>query len=162
MKPTLTVTADFTKDFAKVIAKFKKDAVLVGIPEEDNSRSKSSPIGNASLLAINNFGSPANNIPPRPVMQIGIRKAQNEIADAYKQAAIKALSGGVTAISAAYVRAGIIASTSIKKVINEQDGIDPPSRATLLARQYAGFEGTSALIVTGQMRNAITYVVKES
>lgn len=161
-KPYLKVTADFTKDFQKVIGKFRNDVVLVGIPEDENSRGDGDPIGNAALLAINNFGSPANNIPARPVMTIGIREAQGEIAEQFKAAARQALSGAAAALSRAYQRAGIIASTSIKKVINEQLGIDPPSEATLKRREIAGFKGTKALIVTGQMRNAITYVVKES
>ena len=35
------------------------------------------------------------------------------------------------------------------------------SDATLETRESEGFKGTKALIVTGQMRNAITYVVKK-
>ena len=161
MKPTLTVTEDFTDQFNAVIRKFKRDQVLVGIPEEDNSRSDSGGIGNAALLAINNFGSPANNIPARPVMQIGIKNAQKEIADEFKRAAVQALSGGAPAVSAAYTRAGIIASTSVKKAINDQIGFVGPADSTLAARESAGFKGTKALIVTGAMRNAITWVVKE-
>lgn len=160
MKPTLTVTDDFTDQFMAVIRKFKNDEVLVGIPEEDNSRNASG-IGNAALLAINNFGSPANNIPARPVMEIGIRNAQEEIANEFKRAAIQALSGGASAVSAAYQRAGIIASTSIKKAINDQIGFPGPAESTLAAREAAGFKGTKSLIVTGSMRNAITYVVKD-
>ena len=162
-KPTLKVE-DFSKEFAKVIAKFRYDRVLVGIPEEENprdSQEKGAPIGNAALLAINNFGSPANNIPARPVMQIGIERSQDEIAAQFRAAAVKALSGNVGAVSSAYQRAGIIASNGVKKAINDQIGIDPPSDATLKSREARGFKGTKALIVTGQMRNAITYVVKE-
>jgi hypothetical protein len=163
-KPTLTVTADFTEDFNRVIRKFKRDAVLVGIPEEKAERKKDgeedAPINNAALLAINNFGSPVNNIPARPVMEIGIRAAQREIAEAFRKGAVDALSQGFAALFIAYNRAGIIASVSIKKAINAQEGFDPPSDATLKAREARGFKGTKALIVTGQMRNAITYVVK--
>lgn len=160
MKPTLTVTSDFTEDFNRIVKKFKRDAVLVGIPEEDSSRKETGPINNAALLAMNDLGSPANNIPARPVMEIGIRKAQPEIIEAFRQGARHALSGGAGALSVAYNRAGIVASISIKKVINSQEGIDPPSKATLAHRKWMGFKGTKALIVTGQMRNAITYVVK--
>lgn len=161
MKPKLTIT-DNISELMLAIKKLTSATVLVGIPEDENARSKSDGIGNAALLAINNYGSPANNIPARPVMAIGIRKAQNEIAKEFKTAATEALSKGVGAVSAAYIRAGIIASNSIKKAINDQDGIEPLAHSTLLARQYEGFEGTSALIRTGQMRNSITYVVKES
>lgn len=162
MKPYLKVTSDFTQDLSKILKKFRNDKVLVGIPEEKDSRQSSDGIGNAALLAINNFGSPANNIPARPVMQIGIRNARDEISEEFKRAAVEALSGGAAAVSRAYNRAGIIASTAIKKAINDQDGIEPPSDATLAARESRGFKGTKALIVTGQLRNAITYVVKES
>ncbi len=161
MKKVLTVTKDFTKEFNDTIAKFKRDAVLVGIPQEENERSDDEMINNATLLAMNQFGSAAQNIPPRPVMSIGIRKAQDEIAEQFKMAVQKSFSEGINALPIYYNRAGIIASNSIKKVINAQDGIEPPSEATLAARKSAGFTGKKALIVTGQMRNAITYVVKE-
>lgn len=159
-KPTLTVTSDFTEDFNRIVKRFKRDAVLVGIPEETAHREANAPINNATLLAINNFGSPANNIPARPVMSIGIREAQEDIAKEFKNAAVAALSDGVGGLSAAYNRAGIVASNSIKKVINSQQDIDGPSEATLEARKARGFKGIKSLIVTGQMRNAITYVVR--
>lgn len=163
-KPTLKVTSDFTDQFNETVKAFKGEAVLVGIPATDTERKigegEEEPINNATLLAINNFGSPANNIPARPVMEIGIRAAQEQIAEEFKKAAQNALKRGLSALSVFYNRAGIIASTSIKKAINSQEDIDPPSDATLAARKAAGFKGTKALIVTGQMRNAITYVVK--
>lgn len=159
-KPFLKVTSDFTKDFNEIVKGFKRDAVLVGVPEQDTTRKEGAPINNATLLAINEFGSPASNIPPRPVMAIGIAKAQGEIAEQFKSAAVNALSKGLAALPVAYNRVGIIASTSIKKVINSQEGIDPPSAGTLAARKARGFKGTKALLVTAQLRNSITYVVK--
>lgn len=160
MKPTLKVTEDFTKDFNAIIEKFQRDDVLVGIPEVDSTRKEDTQVTNASILALNEFGSPANNIPARPVMAIGIIKAQDEIADQFKQAAQNVLSKGLSALSIYYNRIGLIASNSIKKVINAQEGIAPPSPATLKIREAMGFKGEKALIVTGQMRNAITYVVR--
>lgn len=159
-KPSLVVTEDFTENFNQIVKQFKRDAVLVGIPEADTERKEDEPITNAAILAINEFGSPLNNIPPRPVMAIGIRNAQDAIAEQFKLAAQGALSKGLAALPVAYNRAGLIASNSIKKAINSQEGIEAPSDATLAARAAAGFKGTKALIVTGQMRNAITYVVK--
>lgn len=159
-QPKLVVTSDFTEQFNKIIKGFKRDAVLVGIPEQKTERKEDQPINNATLLAINNFGSPKNNIPPRPVMEIGIRNAQKEIAEQFKLAAVKALKQGLSALTVYYNRAGIIGANSIKKAINSQEGIDPPSEATLIARAAEGFKGTKALIVTGQMRNAITHVLK--
>lgn len=157
--PTLTVTSDFTEEFNKIVKSFKRDAVLVGIPEDETDRTDDEAINNATLLAINNFGSPQNNIPARPVMEIGIRAAQDAIADELRKATVAALSKGLGAISTYYNRAGIIASNSVKKVINSQIGIEPPAESTLDARKSKGFKGTKSLIVTGQMRSAITYVV---
>ena len=160
-KPTIKVTSDFTKNFEKIIKSFKNDAVLVGIPNSNKNKREDAEetINNATILAINEFGSPMNNIPPRPVMAIGIKNAQKEIGEQFKRAAIDSLSKGASALSIYYNRAGIIASSAIKQAINTQDGIEGPSEATLKAREAAGFKGTKALIVTGQMRNAITYVV---
>lgn len=164
-KPTLTVTKDFTKDFKDLIKKFRSDDVLIGIPQDSKSRDGDDEITNAALLAINNFGSPANNIPPRPVLQIGIKNAQEQISEEFKKAAKSALEKGLAALAIYYERVGIIASNSVKKAINDQDfgGAPGPSPATLKARQYigqSGFKGTKSLIVTGQMKNAITYILR--
>jgi hypothetical protein len=165
MKPTLKVTSDFTKQFNDTVKRFRNDEVLVGIPEETSPRSdkdekEEQPVNNATLLAINEFGSPVNNIPPRPVMAIGILNAKKEIAEEFKKAAIKALTQGLKAVDTYYQRAGIIASNSVKKAINDQEGISAPAESTLRARRAKGFKGEKALIVTGQMRNSITYVVR--
>ncbi len=136
-KPSLKVTSDFQEDFNRVIKEFKNDEVLVGIPEDTSERNEEDPgaITNAALLAINEYGSPANNIPPRPVLA----------ADALFQG---------------YERVGIIAANSVKKAINSQEGIEEPAVSTILARRARGFKGTKALVVTGQMRNAITSVTR--
>lgn len=172
MKATLKVTSDFTEDFNAIIKRFQKDRVLVGIPEEDDSRkpydsesgAQENNFGNAAILAINHFGSEEAHIPPRPVLSTGIRNAQAPIAAEFKKATIGALSEGLGALDRAYERAGIIAANSCKKVINDQEGLLAPADSTLRARKYltkSGFKGEKALLVTGQVRNAITYVVKK-
>lgn len=163
-KPTLKITKDMTQQFNDAIKRFKNDEILVGIPQEKTERTDKSaePINNATLLALANFGSAANNIPAWPVMAIGIKAAKDEIAGQYRQAAVDAFKKGFTGLTAAYERIGLIASNSIKKTINEQVDVpeDKPSPATMAAREARGFKGTKYWIVTGQMRNAITYVVK--
>lgn len=167
-KPTLKVTSDFTTKFNAIIKKFRHDAVLVGIPEEDDDRKNAAgeTIGNAALLALTEFGSPLQNIPPWPVMGIGIRNAQEEIAAEFKKAAQLSITAvlrglnGTDILSNYYERAGIIASTSVKKTINAQEDAPDLAPSTLASRKSAGFKGTSRGIVTGQMRNAITYVVQ--
>lgn len=166
MSASLKVTSDFTKTFNETIARFKRDAVLVGIPEKDDGRTdeekKGDPIGNAAILAINHFGSEEAHIPPRPVLTTGIRNAQDQIAQEFKKAAVGALSKGASALETYYERAGTFAANSCKKVINDQEGIKPLTEdgPTLNARKARGFKGEKALLVTAQLRNAITYVVQ--
>lgn len=164
-KPTLTVTADFTKQFNEAIARFKHDAVLVGIPSDEKPREDGDPITNAAILAINHFGSDDGKIPPRPVLAIGIQKAQAAIAAQFKECAQSVLSKGPEALSIYYERAGFIASQSCKRVIDQQIDIKKPAASTLKARKYitaSGFKGTKALVVTGQTRNAITFVLRSN
>lgn len=160
--PYLKETEDRTEEIMKVIRSFKNDRVLVGIPQDDGQREEGDQINNASLLFINNFGSPGQNIPPRPVMQIGIRNAADRIADEYKKAVQKSWAGGLPDVEQSYERIGMIASNSIKRAINDQIDIEPPAQSTMDTRKSKGFSGTKALLVTGQMRNAITWVVKGS
>lgn len=163
-KSTLTVTQDFTKKLQDILKSLKKDAVLVGIPEDkDVPRKDGQTITNATLLAINNFGSPARNIPARPVLQVGLRNAQDQIAEQFKRAAQMILTKGPEALDVYYERAGTIAANSVKKAINDQDfdGAPGPAESILAARKAAGFQGTKSLVVTGQMRNSITFVVNK-
>ncbi len=162
-KPTLKVTEDFTEEFNALIKRFKNDSVLVGIPADKSAREGDSEITNAAILAINHFGSPANNIPPRQPMTVGIKNAQEPIAEQFKLAATTVLKDGLKALDKYYDRAGSIAANAVKKAINDQEfGTDAggPADSTKRARKAAGFKGTKSLVVTGQTRNAITWVVK--
>lgn len=162
-KTTLKVTRDFVTDLKKVIESLKNDEVLVGVPAQDTSRKdadgEDNGITNAAILAINEFGSPVNNIPPRPVLSTGIRNSKDQIAEQFKKAAQLSLAQGSAAVDRFYERAGIIASNACKQVINEQDGFEPLAASTLKSRKRKGFQGENALIVTGQLKNSITYVV---
>jgi hypothetical protein len=155
----LRVTKDFTKQFKTCIDDLKKDVVLVGVPASDTARD--GEINNATLLVINNFGSPKNNIPPRPIMEIGINNAKDDIAKQFANAAEAILKDGPGAQDKYFERVGIIASNSIKQVINDGSQIKKPSETTLNIRRANGFKGIKALLVTGQLKNAITYVLRK-
>lgn len=158
-QPSLKVLKDFTKSFQKTIETLKNKEVLIGIPDNGKAR-RDDEISNATLLFINNFGSPANNIPARPVVNIGMKNAYPDIVQEMKKAAQAALKGTGN-LDKYYERCGVIGSNSIKRVIDDQEGIEHISFATALSRLRKGFNGDKALLVTGQMRNAITYVVKD-
>ncbi len=159
-KPYVKVTYDNSDKFNKAMKSFAGDALLVGVPAADTSRKSvegKDQITNAQLLAIHEYGAPAANIPARPVLSIGLRNAQDRIAEELKKAAQFFFSDPKSTIH--LERAGSIAANSVKKAINDQDSIAPPSEATLKGREARGFKGTKSLIVTGQMRNSITYVL---
>lgn len=160
-KTFLKVKSDFTKGLTGAISALQAKSVAVGIPAAETDRDDGE-ITNAALLFINNFGSPAQNIPARPVMDIGIRNAKDAITAEFEAfgRAVFTKDVGPQAYDKYYNRIGIIASNSIKAVINSQEGIAPPSEATLANRERKGFKGTKALIETGQLRNAITYVIE--
>lgn len=160
-KPYIKVTKDDTQDILNNIKKLAETKVMVGIPQAENTRENSGPIGNAALLFINNYGSPANNIPARPVMELGLKKATPKIIEGFKAIGRAAVNKNSAVIGQLYDRIGIIASTSVKDVIDSQEGIQGPAPSTLLARLYNGFSGTKSLIVTGQLRNAITWVLRK-
>lgn len=160
----MKVTADNTKNFLKIIDLFRDQEVAVGIPEEETTRDPNDEepqeVTNSFLLYINENGSPANNIPERPAMKNGIAKAAEDTAEQFYLLGQEAFDLGQKAFDKRLNRIGFINSSSIKNVINDQMGIDPPAESTLKARKAKGFKGNKALIVTGQMRNAITHVVR--
>lgn len=158
-KPILKVT-DYTTDILKSIDSLKKKQTLVGIPAEDAERKGDTPINNAALLYINEFGSPVQNIPARQPMRTGIMKASDAIVAEFAKCAEVGIWADPVDTNSYFERVGIIASNSVKLVINNQENMAPPAASTIKAREARGFRGTKALIVTGQMRNAITYVVK--
>lgn len=160
-KTNVKVTKDITKEILANIKKFRFDKVLVGIPEEKSDRKEEEGPSNAYLLAIHEFGSPQNNIPPRHPLATGMRLAKDEIAKELSKAAAAFLSAGTAAVDKYYDRAGLIAASSVKRVINDNIDMPEPPKATLKSRQSKGFEGTKSLVVTGQLRNAITWVVKK-
>ena len=57
--------------------------LVVGVPEANAKRKDGEPVSNAMLAAIAETGSPANNIPARPVIGPGMTNAKTEIAGHY-------------------------------------------------------------------------------
>lgn len=167
-----SVTIDNTNRMLKDILELTKKAVLVGVPEEKDTRKEGMGIGNAALAFIHNNGSPLQGIPARPFMDPGIKAVQDRINTEFLTVAKAQLNDEQDKVDQHLNRAGMIASSSIKKVINEGD-FTPLKRSTLLGRlrmrkasskwsiekREEFMENERPLVATAQMRNAITYVV---
>lgn len=156
---TVTKTVDRLPDVLKSIQSLIKEQTLVGIPAKDATRTDG-PINNAVIGYIEEFGSPANNIPARPSLIPGVEAAQPEVIKRLRKGADGALDGKLDAADKALHSAGIVAVNSVRTKIGE--GIPPPLKAaTIAARKRRGRTGTIPLIDTGQFRNAMTYVVRK-
>lgn len=98
--------------------------VLVGVPAKTAPREDeegTQEINNATLAFIHDNGSPANNIPARPFMRPGIKRARDKIARQFKRAANAALNGDKGLVEAGFSGAGLVAQNSIKNEIDIGD-----------------------------------------
>ena len=138
---------------ASGLAFIRKNDILVGIPEEANAGHGA--MDNASLLYLHENGSPGGMIPSRPVLQNGIHAPEFEAqAQAmYRQAFVAALSGNTPMAKNIYERIGLQGANAVKAQFGV---VGPPLKPSTVARKGS----TATLIDTGQLRNAITYVVR--
>ncbi len=180
--PFLKIKTDDLDSMQAAIKALTELTVLVGFPEDTTQR-KDEPedreITNAALGYIHDTGMPEQNIPARPFMIPGIRDNEDKLADQLASLAKKALTKRIASeVIKGWERVGITAMTGIKQKINE--GIPPPlAEMTLRKRGAAGDVGAlwelawreagvepgtdiaKPLIVTGQLRNAVNYVIRK-
>lgn len=159
-KTGLTVLVDNTRALAEGLRLLSNLRVMVGIPEDNDSRKDGDPISNAALLYIHENGAPEVGIPARPTLKPGIKDAATEINRRLKLAGTAALEGRPQSVRNQFAAAGQAGASAVKAKINSNVG-PPLSPATLAARKRRGVKRTNTLVDTGQMRNAVTYVVRE-
>lgn len=144
---------------------------MVGIPEDKTDRDEDDPqhdshksgeqsIGNAALLYIHDQGAPEVGIPQREVMRPGVKNATPEIEHRLVLAGKAALDGKPQSVRNQMAAAGQAGASAVKAMINSN--VQPPlAEGTLEARKRRGVKRTNTLVDTAQMRNAVTYVVRE-
>lgn len=155
--------ASQTKDRSQIVIQalhdLVKKEVLVGIPSDHAARDDGDVMNNAARLYVHEFGEPAANIPERPTVMPGIAKAQKDINDQMKVAARDAMKGNLQGVDVALNSAGIIAADSIKDMINSN--VPPPlAERTLADRRARGVTRENTLVDEAEMRNAVTYIVR--
>jgi hypothetical protein len=96
--------------------------VLIGVPKAKAARKPTpgepNPPNNATLAYIHENGSPAQNIPARPFIRPGMRKARPQVIPLFRQAALLALGTGTEAdIMRVYHRIGMIGRNSMVEAI---------------------------------------------
>lgn len=159
MKSGLTVRSDNAQSILDALKTLANKDVLVGIPESKDERDDGD-IGNAAIGCINENGSPAQNIPPRPHLKPGVRSVEQDFMPHLKSAARKALEGDAEGAVTSLDRAGTVAANGVKRYITIT-GFTPLADATIANRLRRGRTGNKPLIDTGEYRRSITHVVRD-
>ena len=156
-------------------------SILVGIPEETTER-ESGEMSNAELLYIHTNGSPALGLPPRPLIEPCLTDSDNAekisadlglIADAIMSNDLNKARGlmEITGQDAVNMIKDWFVSpknnwlpnspATVKRKL-EKTSFTRAEKADLFSRYQEGEEGINTVLVdTAQLRNSITYVVKE-
>lgn len=186
MAKAVTVVKDDVAKVFKSIQDLVGKQVLVGIPDNGQNRRDGEAINNATIGYVMETGSPINNVPARPFLVPGVSNSRTASLFQLRLAADAALAGDDKKMMQGLQRAGIVASNEVKHVINSN--IPPPLKPGTIRNRHRGREtkrreseevyaglvakgvdpgaaqaevGIVALVNTGQLRNAITYVVRD-
>ncbi|ECC9294470.1 hypothetical protein DL122_16620 [Salmonella enterica subsp. salamae] len=176
-KSGVTTRVDNAQAILDALKSLTKKDVLVGIPAEDSDRDDVS-FGNAGIGYINEYGSPAQNIPPRPHLVPGVKSVEDQTMPQLKAAAQAALDGNVAGAERALNRAGTVAARGVKNHIKAAN-FTPLADSTVEARARRGRKGAKAelarraagespgttlakpLYDTGKYLASITHVVRD-
>ena len=157
-KLTLTRTGPGIFALADRLKELQKTDVLVGIPQEKNAR-KGEPIGNAALMYIHTHGSPANNIPARPVIEPALQAQPTKdlIAIELKQAGQAIFNSDAVRALQHLRKAGMLGANAARQwFFDPRNNWLPLKPATIKAKH-----SSQPLIDTGALRGSLTYVVRQ-
>lgn len=158
MKNGMLVTKDKFKIVVNSLKTIEKKDVLVGIPAEKAPRT-GNEMTNAILGYIHENGAPEINLPRRAFLMPGIRGSKDKIASYLKQAAQASMRGDKAGVERALNAAGLTGMKGAQRKITEGPFI-PLAASTIRHRRAQGRTGTRPLIDTGQLRRALTYVLR--
>lgn len=190
MPPRVTITKDRVNVVIGAITQLVGKQVLVGIPEANGARQNDESTDhptNALLGYVHENGSPRRNIPARPFLVPGVHKAINAYMPHLRGAASAALDAKPEIADKELVSAGLIAEASAKREITTGNFV--PLKPETVAWRFLqrgtktrraseeryldlidqgvspadaqSAAGIRPLINTGQLRQAITSVVRK-
>lgn len=165
-------TSDPKKIFAELEAKIKesiKTQILVGIPASDAVEKDGNTVYLADIAAINNFGSKSANIPARPFGSTLMENYGGEIKKFYSKEIGDSLKGK-RPMKQALDRVGFIAAGFMKQNLSAGKW-EPNAPITVFGGWMSrggksffvkGKKSSHPLIDTGEMRRAITWVLRKA
>jgi len=182
------VKSDKTQNIEKALRFLLSKDVLVGIPQEKSSRPEDETITNAELAFIHSngirersmradmakdvqekgyhealdmyiysHGSPLWQSPPRPIIEPAIEDDKEVISELMGEASTAALDGNIQKANQKLQQAGLEGQAA------SQDWFDNPKNkwAPNSPRTVEEKGSDKPLIDTGELRKAITYVIRE-
>lgn len=155
----IIASKDLLPDIIKQVHSLTAKKVQVGVPASTSARNDG-PLTNADLAYIHENGAPGANIPARPFLVQGIEEAGDGIAKQMERASKAALNNKPEQVDQALNGAGLAAQSGVRGKINDGP-FEALAESTLAARQRRGRTGDKPLIDTGQLRNSITYVIRD-
>lgn len=150
----ISTTDTQLKAVQEAVRELKKHEVLVGIPQEKNSKRGS--VTNAELLFIHTNGSPVRGIPARPVLQPAIEHDKERVGTALGKAVDAAANGKKEQVLPALEKAGMLGANVCKAWFTNPSNGWKPNKPETVKRKNS----SRPLIDTSEMRKSITYVVK--
>lgn len=157
--------------------------VYVGIPSENAGR-RETPISNAVIGYVLETGNPAKNLPARPFLVPAVQSIMDQMILMLRRAGLAQIEKGEAESKKYLMAMGLIAVNTVRKKM-QTGPFAPLAIATLIARIHSGrgvkgaqkefdrinaggireqyylFGNIRPLIHTGQLRNAVTYVIRK-
>lgn len=162
MKFNLTAKKNFeaAKNLTKSVKIIHDNQVYVGIPQEEASR-PGEGITNAELLYVQTYGSPANKIPPRPLLEPAIEEGMERLRKKQREALDAALQGNEAKAIDGLRKCGMQAVNEVRAYFTKfPDNGWPPNKPRVIRRKLKkGSTHPIPLIDTGELRKSITYVL---
>lgn len=142
------------------LSALKELEVLVGIPESKKGRSnlRDESMDNVQIAFLNHYGSPLQNIPPRPFLPPAILENKTKIANRFQQAVRGVMEGDNKKAYMGLERTGKFASEAAKNFIGSYplNGLDPNAPYTIKKKKF-----DFPYFETGQFMDSITYEIRK-
>lgn len=161
---SVTLTIDRMHLLRQAMSVLDNGSVLIGIPDDSEKNHRNdTPETNSEIAFTNEFGEPAENIPARPFLIPGVNNAmeKNERIMLKGAQEVLTLTGNpLDSVHNALEAVGLVSARSAQKMID--DGLSPdPAPYTLMQRRLKGFMGEKPLLVTGNLKQSITYIIED-
>lgn len=158
----IKVTIDKVPEISAAIKLLATTRVMAGVPADKAGRedTEGQPINNATLMKIHEDGAPEVNIPARPVVHPAITSEQARLTASLKKSGDYALKGDKAGVTKQMMATGIIAQNAMRRKITQGPFV-ALAPSTLAKRAAAGHKSVKPLIATGQLRRALTFVMRK-